>query len=212
MTTPAPAVRRAFVSAATVCSVLVPGMACSPRPVQVTPENCAPVAAELPSEATAEGLTGEYRLRLVATAGPGAGNTADGLLRLQPYEGALRHSTHPLGIPDSTTYYPLFGSVSIDLAPVGAVTAGDLQSLDPMRPGVAVVERHGGGPDAGSASITIRLGSEANRRDVLRFDGGYTALRVRRIADRGFAGSWVSGGAAAGEQSQGYFCAVEAGP
>ena len=46
---------------------------------------------------------------------------------------------------------------------------------------------------------------EANRRGVLRLDGGYFATRVRRVNEKGLAGSWASGTAQA--QAAGHFCA-----
>jgi hypothetical protein len=54
----------------------------------------------------------------------------------------------------------------------------------------------------------LRLGSVANRRDVVRFDGGYTALRVRELNADGFAGSWESGTRT--PSARGYFCATRA--
>ena len=39
----------------------------------------------------------------------------------------------------------------------------------------------------------LRVGSEANRRGVRRFDGAFTVLRVQQVTDEGFAGTWESG-------------------
>jgi hypothetical protein len=175
-----------------------------PHP-EAAQETCPPVAAELPPDASANGLAGEYRLHLIAESGGLRGNTADGRLHLQPYPDTLRHSIVP-GLPDSSTLYPLFGAADVDLAAVGGVLSGDLASLDPMRPGVVVVEWHGvsGGPPA--AGIVLRLGSDANRRDRARFDGGYMALRVRQITPDGFGGDWASG--VSRRDAGGHFCAV----
>jgi hypothetical protein len=146
--------------------------------------------------AAAEQIGGTYRLRLIATEGPKAGETVEGTLRLQPYDRALRAVTVS-GIRDTAASYVLYGSVDMDLARVGAVRPGDLTSEDPMRPGVVVIERKG--------TVILRLGSEANRRDVARFDGGYTALRVRELAGDRLRGTWASGVQA--KRSAGYFCA-----
>ena len=54
------------------------------------------------------------------------------------------------------------------------------------------------------------MGSQVNRRDEVRFDGGYTALRVGWIDDEGaFGGSWASGVRTV--EAEGHFCAVPAG-
>jgi hypothetical protein len=114
-----------------------------------------------------------------------------------------------LGIRDTTTRYPVAGSADLDPAAIGATRTGDLGSLNPLAPGVLVIERHPPRADA-PAEILLRLGAEANRRGVVRFDGGYFVLTIRRIADRGFAGSWASG--TTGPGAEGYFCAERTGP
>jgi hypothetical protein len=133
---------------------------------------------------SAEQLGGTYRLRLVATEGSKEGQAVEGTLRLQPYDRALRTVTIR-GIRDTAASYVLYGSADLDLDRIGAVRPGDPASDDPMRPGVVVIERKG--------TVVLRLGSEANRRDVARFDGGYTALRVRELAGDRFRGTWASG-------------------
>jgi hypothetical protein len=161
-------------------------MICEPAP-----EPQAPLQS-----ASAEQLGGTYRLRLVATEGPNEGQAVEGTLRLRPYDRALRAVT-VRGIRDTAASYVLYGSADIDLDRIGAVRPGDPTSEDPMRPGVVVIERKG--------TVVLRLGSEANRRDVARFDGGYTALRVRELAGDRFRGTWASGVRA--QRSAGYFCA-----
>ena len=70
-----------------------------------------------------------------------------------------------------------------------------------------VIRRSGPDVDAPAeiASITLRLGSEANQRGVLRFDGAWTALYVRWIGDAGFGGEWTSGVTI--PEATGSFCA-----
>ena len=85
----------------------------------------------------------------------------------------------------------------MDVEPVGALRPGDLSSRDPEAPGVLVLQEDG--------RLLLRLGSEANRRGVLRFDGGYTVLRVARATAAGFAGTWSSG--LLDVQAAGEFCA-----
>ena len=134
---------------------------------------------------------------MVATEGVKAGQAAEGILSLQPYDSSLRAFTIA-GIRDTAASYVHYGSTDVEPEAVGAVRPGELTSLDPMRPGAVVIQRKG--------IVTLRLGSEANRRDVVRFDGGFTALRVNEATGDRFAGSWTSG--VSGPHSAGYFCAV----
>jgi hypothetical protein len=105
--------------------------------------------------------------------------------------------------------HPLYGSAELDLAAIDAVRVGSISSNDPAAPGVLVIERHERAGQPPRAEITLRLGSEANRRDRQRVDGGYTALRVRELGPSGFSGTWASG--LLRERSAGYFCAVKGG-
>jgi hypothetical protein len=174
---------------------------------QAEPQDCAPVPTDLPAEASADRMAGEYHLRMVATSGPKNGSSADGRLRLLPQDSSLRQLTFPGGMRDTSSTAPLYGTAEIDMSPVGAVYAGDLSSLDPTRPGVVVLQSSSG--SAGGSRVMLRMGSEANRRDRLRFDGAYTVLRVRRISEDGFAGNWESGVPL--PRSGGHFCATKAG-
>jgi hypothetical protein len=147
---------------------------------------CAPV------EATGEGvaadeLGGRYTLRMVATSGARRGTTSEGQMELMANSSAGGSPSH--------------GTVDLDFASVGAVVPGDPESSDPLSPGVLVLE--------GSGGVMLRVGSEANRKDVRRFDGAYTVLQVIQITDQGFAGTWRSG--LGTERSEGHFCAVRAG-
>lgn len=159
--------------------------------------SCTPAADSLRLAVSAEGLAGTYRLKLVATEGARAGQSAEGDLRLWPNDSAMQAVTIG-GIRDVAARYVLYGSTSVNLDAVGAVRPGDLESEDASQPGVLVIERKG--------TVTLRLGSEANRRDVARFDGGYTALRVGTASAERFAGKWASG--VRTERSAGYFCAM----
>ena len=98
---------------------------------------------------------------------------------------------------------PLFGTTDINVEAVGAVRVGDLSSRNPASPGVLVIESETGT----SPSILLRLGSDANRRDLVRFDGGYAVLRVVEITAESFSGTWSSG--ARGPDSEGFFCATQ---
>jgi hypothetical protein len=171
---------------------------------QAEPQDCTPVPTDLPAEASADRMAGEYQLRMIATSGPKNGSSVDGRLRLLAQDSSLRRLILPGGMRDTSTTVPLYGTAEVDVSPVGAVYAGDLKSVDPTRPGVLVLESSA--RSAGGSRVMLRLGSEANRRDRLRFDGAYTVLRVRRISEDGFAGNWESGVPL--PRSGGHFCAT----
>jgi len=168
-------------------------------------DTCAAPVGELPPSASAEALVGEYHVRFVATAGPKQGATEDGRVTLRPMDDSLVAAPPVLGIRDSTTRHPLVGSAQIDVDALGATRTGELASADMHAPGVLVIERHPIQP-AARAEITLRLGAEANRRGIVRYDGGYFALKVLRVGPSSFAGTWISGGA--GSTARGYFCAA----
>ena len=165
------------------------------------------MTADLPV-GSSTGIAGEYRLRLVATSGAKTGAATEGSLRLDPQTDSLRYRSRLGGGRDSTVLHPFYGAADVDLARIDAVSVGSTTSIDPMQPGVLVMQRRtaGGSPQG---DIILRLGSDANRRDRQRFDGGYTALRVREISSARLAGSWASG--VKTERSAGYFCATRVG-
>jgi len=165
---------------------------------------CHPSTGALPASATADSLPGDYHLHLTATSGPAAGRSADATLRLRPMADSAARTVVVLGIRDTTSSFPLVGTSDLDPAAVGAVGTGSLAAEDPDAPGVLLIERHSPHAEA-PAEIMLRLGAEANRRGVVRYDGGYFALNVRTIGGAGFAGTWSSGGGGAG--AEGYFCA-----
>ena len=179
---------------------------CRSQSGTASPEQCAPVSTELPEVASANRLAGEYHLRLVATSGAKKGAAAEGTLRLDSQTDSLRYRRRLGGTLDSTVLHPLYGATDVDLSRVDAVSVGSTTSLDPSRPGVLVMERRAAPNRSPRTDIIIRLGSEANRTDRQRFDGGYTALRVRRLDPGGLAGSWASG--VGTERAAGYFCAT----
>jgi hypothetical protein len=172
------------------------------------PPSDPPQSSVLPPSATGAPLSGEYRLRLVATAGPRSGAAVEAHLGLAPLADSLQVPPPMLGVRDTTTRHPLAGSTDLDPELVGGVSTGDNASTDPAAPGVLVIERHPGVDRP--TSILLRLGALANRRGLQRFDGGYFALTVRRIDADGFAGTWSSG--AARQAAAGYFCAQRTGP
>lgn len=164
----------------------------APAPAQP----CAEVQGSLPADARADGLEGEFRLTLVATRGPRTGASATGTLHLR------RNGVGAGPAPAAEVRYPLFGAAALAADSVGAAAPGDIGSRDAARPGVLVIEER----RAGGTRITLRLGAEANRGDVVRFDGAYLTLSPAAITADGFAGRWNSGVGA--QTASGYFCAA----
>jgi hypothetical protein len=166
---------------------------------QSDPQACAPVTTEA-STMDASRLAGEFAVRLVAGSGAKRGATTEGRLQLTPQDSAHRRLELPDGSSSSTYTLPLAGTAAVDFAAVGAVAPGDPASTDPESPGVLVIERPG--------QVMLRVGSDANRRGVRRFDGAFTVLRVQQITDDGFVGTWESG--LGTDLSGGHFCANRA--
>ena len=164
---------------------------------------CIPPEGPLAADASLEGRAGDYRLTMVEKVDGTPARTVEGSLVLLTQVESLRRFEGSAGgsIPGVTS--PLFGNTDLNVEAVGAVRVGDLSSLDPAAPGVLVIESETGtGP-----SILLRLGSDANRRDLVRFDGGYTVLTVIEIEAGSFTGTWSSG--VRGPGSDGFFCATE---
>ena len=172
-------------------------------------DSCAAAGGSLPATATADGLAGEYRLLLVAAGGPDSGKSVRGRLALREQPDSLQQPPPVLGIRDTSTRYRYAGTAELDRDALGATDTGDLASTDPRAPGALLIERRTSRP-VPAAGITIRLGADANRRGLVRYDGGYFALTVRRLDRAGFAGTWASG--ALGSSTAGYVCAERTGP
>ena len=187
--------------------LLVP--ACHTGAGQAVPRSCEAVTDTLPLSVTAESLAGDYRLRMLTRGAEGEGASAVGKLSLVLQDPEARRRPGPFGVTDTIHRYPLIGAAELDFAAVGAVTPGGTVSLDPAAPGVLAIERTGATAGA-SDRLILRLGTEANRIDRVRFDGGYTVLRLRRADSRGIAGDWESG--APLPRASGYFCAERMGP
>ena len=175
----------------------------APAPTCVLPDG------PLPADASLEGRAGQYRLTMVEEV-DGAPNgaqtrTVEGSLLLFDQLDTLHEFTGGAGGPVPGVTSPLYGSTDVNLEAVGAVRVGSLSSEDPASPGVLVIESETGL----SPSILLRLGADANRRTLLRFDGGYTVLTVIEVGEESFGGIWSSG--VRGPDSEGFFCATQSG-
>jgi hypothetical protein len=136
-------------------------------------------------------LEGEHYLVLSASLGPLAGDSVFGTLTL------VRRDS--IGVP-------FYGWTDVQLDDVGAHRLGNPSSTDIVAPGVLVLTTPDPSDPARPGSVILRLGPQANRSDIIRFDGAYTALYVRWIEADAFGGDWASG--MSGPEVEGEFCAV----
>jgi hypothetical protein len=161
----------------------------------VTAITCGPSNADLQSLASIDEIEGEHGLLLTVREGEKVGASTAGTLTL---------------VPRDSTGVPYYGWTDIDLPSVGAYQQGAVDSRSMEAPGVLVLATRSPNEPRRIRSLTIRLGSHANRNDVVAFDGAYTALYVRWIGQDEFGGDWASG--VQGPETTGEFCAVRASP
>lgn len=176
-----------------VLTIAFVAMGCAARGGQGgSAPGCRPAEGNRTGAAVANGqLRGEFRLTLVNE----SGDSVSGRLSLRPQHDSLQYVP---GVPGATI--PLIGTAEIAVEDVGALRVGRLDSTDPNRPGVAVIRR--------GDEITIRMGSETNRRGEQAFDGATFALFVAAADDTGFRGRWSS--SVELSRTTGYFCAYRA--
>ena len=160
---------------------------------------CRPVEGPFTASTPWDSLSGSWRLTLVAGSGPMAGRTVQGALTLRAQDPALRRVDRP---GPTTVTVPVIGTTDIALEAVRAVRLGDVRSTDPTQPGVAIWASQS--PD-GAVSAVMRIGQEAIRSNLMRIEGGYTALFLRQVSVNAIRGGWASG--VTTEESSGYFCA-----
>ncbi len=171
----------------------------------VAAATCVESSGSLGPDASLTGWAGEYTLTMVGGAEGANPASTQGVLSLHEQRENLRRFAGSSWNSIPGVASPLYGTTDVGVEVVGALRVGDLSSADPAAPGVLVIES----VTAQGPSILIRFGSDANRRDVLRFDGGFTVLELHEISDDGFSGSWNSG--ARGPRAAGYFCAERVG-
>ena len=162
--------------------------------VQTVFPPCAPPSGQLGPDATFATHAGHYQLTLVQRVDAVDIGSARGTLRL------YRQAPGLDALENAST--PLYGTADVNLRAVGAHRVGDTGSDAVDAPGVLVLEFD----RAGARNILLRLGSAANRRDAMLYDGAYTVLEVREVMADGFSGSWRSG--AGSSRADGYSCAT----
>ncbi len=177
---------------------------------QAGAEECVPVAdATALGAGAAARLEGVFRLHMMGTSEGYADRSVSGTLELHAHDSSMYAMSLPGGIPVPDAFTPLYGTLDAAVEEVGGIRVGEAMSLDPTKPGVLVIEQSATSAAGKATTVTLRVGSEANRRDRVRFDGGFLALHVHEITLEGFAGSWVSG--LRGADRVGYFCAFRVG-
>jgi hypothetical protein len=187
--------RAAVVAGAAAVVLALPGCATrTPSPESFDASLCRGEAgdANLPSRVSY--MEGDFALRLSAASGTMAGRSTFGDLTLVRRDSA--------GVP-------LYGWTDLDPEEVGAQRVGDPASRALEAPGVLVLADPVADRQSGDGPVTLRLGSQANRSDIIRFDGAFTALYVRWIDRDAFGGDWASG--VQGPEASGSFCALRDG-
>lgn len=166
------------------------------------PPECAPVSGSPSARADAAALVGVFRLTLVASAGHRSGRSVGGQLQL-----ALIGDTtgRPRRVATAYAKEILYGSASIALDSVGALAPGSIQSADPKRPGVLVIDWSHDSAGVSLREITLRFGAQANEGGPQPFDGTHMGLFVRAVSETGFSGNWDSG--TPDVNARGHFCA-----
>lgn len=164
-----------------------------------TGDECRPVEGPFTASTPWDSLAGSWRLTLVVGSGPMTGRSVQGALTLRVQDSALRRVHRP---GPTTVTVPVIGTTDIVLEQVGAVRLGDVRSMDSLQPGVAIWASQT--PD-GVVSAVMRIGQEAIRSDILRIEGGYTALFLRHVSVNALRGGWASG--VTTEAASGHFCA-----
>jgi len=167
-------------------------------------EGCAaPSTSVLNAASTLQGAVGDYRLQIMTIREGRVVAAATATLTLTAHTPEMQYLTALDGTVRSDALAPLYGWTDLELGELEALEMSGLDSRDPARPGVGVYETR----TAAVPSIVLRLGSAANRREGAAIDGASTALRVLKIEDSYFSGSWRSG-VGMEERASGFFCAV----
>lgn len=165
------------------------------QPVETVDPPCERPSSRLDSGATLTSGDGRYQLTLVKRVDALDVGSARGTLVLYRQVPGLE------ALGNAST--PLYGTADVNLEAVGAHRVGDTGSDAADAPGVLVLEFD----RAEKRNILLRLGSAANRRDTMLYDGAYMVMEVHEISADGFLGSWRSGSHSS--HASGYFCATK---
>lgn len=106
---------------------------------------------------------------------------------------------------DLAAVQPFYGTSTIALDSVGAMTEGTLSSTDPLAPGAAI---RLGSDEHGRPTVELGLGSVENDVRTFMNDGSITDMRIERIGPGGFSGRWHAALGYSTYRASGSFCAV----
>jgi hypothetical protein len=127
------------------------------------------------------------------------GRRVQGELTLRGQDSLQRHVERP---GPTVVTVPVIGAADISLEDVGAARIGDLHSLEPAIPGLAIwVSR---GADGGMSAV-LRIGQEEIHPRLIQIEGAYTVLFLREVSSDAMRGGWASG--VMQEEAHGHFCA-----
>jgi hypothetical protein len=168
--------------------------------------HCVAAVGELPSGATAAGLEGTYRVIFIGTGGEAQGRQLRGTLTLRLHD-ADRQRFYFFGRLNPHLLAPLYGRLDADLASLRAAVPGQADSDNPERPGVEVRQLDAVSQGRAFTEITLHVGDQGNRRDVMMFDGASFVMEVAEIDARGFTGEWKSSLGMTSFGASGHYCA-----
>jgi hypothetical protein len=146
------------------------------------PSRCDPSVVPLPPPIVLSGLPGRYAVRFVVTGGIRAGDSALATLELRPQQVAL-------SLLADGTMQPAVGRIDVDASRIGAADTGDPMATSDSAPGVGIYIS----PQSGTPQVWARIGSSANARSPLQFDGAWFTWFIERADAQALAGSWRSG-------------------
>lgn len=161
--------------------------------------DCRAIVGRLAPNAPWDSLPGTWRLTLVATFGSMTGRSVQGEVTLRGQDSVQRRVERP---GPTVVTVPVIGAADIALEAVGATRIGDLHSLEPAKPGLAIwVSR---GADGGMSAV-LRIGQEETHPTLMQIEGAYTVLYLREVSSDAMRGGWASG--VMQEEAHGHFCA-----
>lgn len=175
--------------------------------VQESEGACRAPVAEPIRAPSVDDLAGRYRLIFVGTSGEAVGKRVEGELVLAARPAALRPVLGLDLVPLADVAEPVFGATTADLEAVGAYVSGSLRSEDPEAPGVVLRVDQGGN----EVGLTLRLGSERNRRGHFILDGAFVLAPIVELHRAGFFGRWDASLGPTTYRAGGFFCALRTG-
>jgi hypothetical protein len=183
-------------------AVVAVGVSCAPQAstgAALPSPGCRPVEGVVAASAPWDSVTGRWRLEMVDVTGDSSGRRVIGSLALRAQDSVSQRVVRP-GMTGVTV--PVIGDAEIALEQVGAARIGDVSSLDAKRPGLSIWVSPA---STNTVSAVMRIGEEEIQSDLVRIDGGFTALYIRQVSATAIRGGWASGVTAT--RASGYFCA-----